>query len=122
VPGLREQLATATGAAFIAEAIRLTESRNIAAAEVFDILSRVRATLPPRSAAAQKLAQVLEDNPGLFEFRARMLRHHCYAFPPLSTAEVERSFSALRAVHTDRRRRLTEKNLAQLTAIKFNRK
>jgi hypothetical protein len=103
------------------KAIEKIECRNLSVREQLEIFNKVRSKL--KGDALKKLEESLNKNHNLIsftsesnssEFRFKTL------FAPLTSSEVERSFSQYSNIFTLRRNRFKEINIEKYDVIKFN--
>ena len=120
VEGIRDRLIHIRTFAPLADAIKQTEKRNITSAELLLIHENMRTLVQADRIAARSFDGVFGQNIGLMEFRDHYLGSVGFRYAPLSSAEVERSFSIVNLVLTSRRRNLTDSNVAEMTKLMFN--
>lgn len=104
---------------FLTEAITRLEKHGMTVPEQWEILTSVQNRL--RGANLDKLERVLKKNPDVHFFDNMLAdqKIKC-ACVPMVSVDVERSFSIYKYILSDKRRSLTESNVAKLNVIQFN--
>jgi len=102
------------------DTIAKLESRNLTIYEQQDMINQTMMSLPDRF--KNKLDQSLRKNPSYHEIFAQKdrLSKMKYKFAPLTSVEVERSFSQVKNILTSQRTRLTETSFKQLAVLYYN--
>lgn len=116
---LQQELAEIHNFKFLTEAITRLEKRGMSVPEQITVLSSVKSKLTGVELA--KLEDVLSKNPDVDFWESLPVDLQIkYKYVPLTSVDVERSFSIYRHILSDRRYSLTESNLAMLNVIQYN--
>jgi len=117
---LEDELFYVNEFAFIPKTITKLEEQSLKKSEQFEILNETKSKL--KDEALAKLSKSLEKNPDILEFVNNMeftfRKKTMYA--PLTSVDVERSFSIYKNILSDRRQRLTTENIEKYNVIEFN--
>ena len=110
---------------FIPEAILKLESAELSVEEQIQILKDVIHRVEEKSLFYDRLKDILRKNPDItFFMKFNMLKapqnEKFYSYVPLTTVDVERSFSAYRYILDDRRQNLKIVNIERLLALYYN--
>lgn len=104
---------------FLTQAIIRLQKTGLTVPEQLLILSSVENKL--RGAVLLKLKSSLSKNPDVDFFEKLPVDQKIICnYVPMTSADVERSFSIYRYILSERRHRLTESNLSMLNVIQFN--
>ena len=110
---------------FLSAELTKLESETLSTEEQSEIISSIFSQLSNMSCYVTRLEQILSRNLD-FDFFRRFNILKCteaekiYSFLPLTTVEVERSFSKYRDILSDKRRSLSTENLEKYLMIYFN--
>lgn len=105
--------------AFLTKAITRLQKHGLTVEEQMAVLSSVKGKLTGMQ--LDKLQQSLSKNPDVNFFEKLSVDEKIICnFVPMTSVDVERSFSIYRYILSDRRHSLTESNLAMLNVIQFN--
>lgn len=117
---IEDQLIAIDSFSFLPQWIKKFESQGLSVEEQVQLIEEVEETL--EDFAKEKLKSSLKKNPDYKKFVTNMGYEHrrLTKYAPLTTVDVERSFSRYKAILTDQRRRLTQENLEKLNVIHFN--
>lgn len=104
---------------FLAEAITQLEKHGLTVPQQLAILTAVKNKLSGKY--LEKLQRVLDKNPAVnfFENMPADQKIKC-EYVPMVSIYVEQSFSIYKYILSDRRRSLTESNIAKLNVVQFN--
>lgn len=104
---------------FLTEAITQLEKRGMTVEEQIGITSAVKCKLS--GTALDKFERVISRNPDINFFERMPVEQKIISrYAPLTSVDVERSFSIYKYILSDQRHSLTESNLAMLNVIQFN--
>ena len=104
---------------YLTEAITKLEARGLTVREQHAILTKAKSKLSGDE--LEKLNSWLSKNPDVDFFEKLPVDQQLkYNFAPLTSVDVERSFSIYKYILSDRRQSLTESNLAMLSVIQYN--
>lgn len=118
-PELEQDLFELCEYKFLTEAITKLETRGLTVKEQLNVLNDVKSKLSGDDLT--KLESVLSKNPDLYFFKDMAVDEKLKAlYAPLTSVDVERSFSIYRYILSDRRHSLTNENVAMLNVIQFN--
>ncbi|KAG0442185.1 hypothetical protein DMUE_0471 [Dictyocoela muelleri] len=113
-------------AAFLINSILNLEKNDLSTSQQIDVLENVKKKLINTSLKI-KYKDLLKKNPDLrffyyLNFITCSKNNKKYAFVPLTTVDIERSFSKMNRILDDQRRSLSIKNLGMLLALNFNKR
>lgn len=104
---------------FLPEAITRLEKRNLTAEDQMAIFSSVKQKLS--GCVLIKLEVSISKNPDINFYESLPVDKKIkMMYAPMTSVDVERSFSLYRYILSDRRRSLTESHLAMLNVIQYN--
>jgi hypothetical protein len=117
---LENQLISMKDYSFLPKLIEKLETQGLGVDKELKILEEAKEKLT--DFAKEKLIKSLDKNPDLKKFTENRNYDHRknILYAPLTTVDVERSFSLYKNILTDRRHRLTESNIEKLNVIYFN--
>jgi len=104
---------------FLVEYIKKLEEKSLSTEIQYATIEDVSSKLTTKY--KKKLKEILNKNPDFKNFKkVYESKKELLKFAPLSSVDVERSFSRFKLILSDRRQRLTEENLEKLIFIQFN--
>ncbi len=110
---------------FIAKVIYQLESETLSTENQIRLLKLVISKLSSDTKLSKRLSKIISRNPDLkFFLDFNQLKcpekEKVFSYVPLTTVEVERSFSKYREILSDKRRNLTVENMEKYLFIYFN--
>ena len=119
VPELEEELVYIYQFKFLNEAMIKLEKSGLKLSIQMEILETVKMKL--KDTELLKLERSLAKNPDIYNVQKLSVdKRIMYIHAPLTTVDIERSFSLYRNILSDRRRNLTEEHIAMLNFIEYN--
>ena len=107
---------------FLTQSIDKVIKRDLNAIQQFDIIEKVEKQL--KGDPLLKLKKSLEKNSNLRNFveniKTNLNSDQTFLYSPLTTIDVERSFSKFKFLITDERNRLSEKNVEEYSFVYVN--
>jgi hypothetical protein len=105
---------------FLIKSITRLEAAGLSVEEQLAVLENVKMKL--KGDIREKLIRSLEKNPDIYFFSTVTLDEKIKCmYCPLTSVDVERSFSQYKYILSDRRNNLSEGSLLKLNVIQFNR-
>ena len=98
--------------------VKKIQSSELSAKDQIKIITELKQNLRGFEYASSKLNKSLSKNPDFKDFEEKLEKWQKYS--PLTTVELERNFSCLNSMLTDRRMNLTEDNIEKYHFIKYN--
>lgn len=118
-PELEQKLFEICEYKFLTQAITKLETHGMSIEDQLNILSNVESKVS--GVDKSKLESVLSKNPDLYFFQNMTLEHKLKSkYVPLTSVDVERSFSIYKYILSDRRHSLTDSHIEMLNVIQFN--
>lgn len=117
---LQDELFYVNDFAFLPINIKSLESQGMKKSEQMDVLNETKSKL--KDEALAKLNRSLEKSPDIISFVGNNDFSHRKKtlYAPLTSVDVERSFSIYKNILTDRRLNLTTENIEKYNVIEFN--
>jgi len=120
-----EEMKLAYAHKFLIEAIKMLESDTLSTVKQISILKDVIAQVNNMNIFNERLNAILDRNPDLtffinFDLLKANTIDKCYAFIPLTSASVERSFSNYNYIFSEKRRNLLPENTEKYLSLYFN--
>ena len=125
-PNFKLQLLAIKNTLFLAEAIKKLETQGLSVEQQLNIVDGIKNSICLPDWAKQKYEEILESNCGLTVLREKLnsLQDLGYnirmQFAPLTSVEVERSFSQYKYILSDRRTNLTVEHIEMMNMVMFN--
>lgn len=105
---------------FLTKSITHLESAGLSIAKQLEFLENLKSKFV--GDIKEKLIKSLEKNPDIYFFNIVLLHEKIKCmYCPLTSVDVERSFSQYKYIVSDRRCNISEASLLKLNVIKFNR-
>ena len=118
---LKDELITILDYSFLSKYVMKLELENLKVKKQLKIIEKIRDNLYSNYLA--KFSKILEGNPDLIQFTSSSNEFEHLKnikFAPLTSVDVERSFSIYKRILDDDRHNLSKKTLKHLNIIKYN--